>query len=214
MWMLLTCGIWGYVGTLDEQIQVAIVAMSNQLDAWYKRRHERNPQKQLTRVHMRKSRIGTHADPACKTKGAETYGLFLFLMDILSTSMGLVPDPGKADLLLRGGRALDEMLQIFRAADFRLTADEQTRAWNAYLRFLRLTQGIPDMDAPKRHMVLHMLERLPDLGNPSKYANWRDESLNKDLKKSCRGVSQLTFERGLYCRMRAWLKHIFMVGES
>ena len=58
---------------------------------------------------------------------------------------------------------------------------------------------------PKHHGVWHMLRNQSLHGNPSRYSNWRDESLNKVLKDSCRNLSQLTFERVLLLKMRATL---------
>ena len=57
-------------------------------------------------------------------------------------------------------------------------------------------------------MLMHVLQRMPNLGNPRFYANWMDETLNKHLKHSCRMVSQVNFERSLYIRMRELLKRL------
>ena len=70
------------------------------------------------------------------------------------------------------------------------------------------TETEEEMLIPKRHMAMHILERMIDLGNPKAYANWHDEDLNRDLKLSCRKVSQMHFERSLYVRMREWLKRV------
>jgi hypothetical protein len=59
-----------------------------------------------------------------------------------------------------------------------------------------------DVFTPKHHLCFHLVANLSRHGNPSFYANWRDESLNRVLKACCRNVSQRTFEASLLLRMR------------
>ena len=88
----------------------------------------------------------------------------------------------------------------------RLSAADQAQSWHFYQSFIQATVGEQECELPKRHMLLHVLQRMPSLGNPRFYANWCDEGLNKRLKCACRLVSQVNFERSLYCRMRELLK--------
>ena len=158
---------------------------------------------------MTKGRVGENNDRKCKTKGAETWGFMLFLIDVLEANAARLPP--EAIALARAGRALEDMILIWRAADVRLTIDEIQRSFDAYKRFLRLTSDLGDemsMLIPKRHVILHLLERLHDQGNPRFYANWYDETLNRHLKANCRAVSQITFEPSIYVRMRALLERL------
>ena len=70
------------------------------------------------------------------------------------------------------------------------------------MRLLSLTANFEDMQAPKRHIVLHLLRRVPFLGNPRFYATWTDEGLNKVLKAATRGVSQATVELNVLGNMK------------
>ena len=56
--------------------------------------------------------------------------------------------------------------------------------------------------APKHHMMFHLVAKSLEHGNPSYYANWTDEALNRTLKSGCQGVSQRTFETSALLRMR------------
>ena len=58
---------------------------------------------------------------------------------------------------------------------------------------------------PKHHLVAHALLRARGHGNPSRYATWVDESLNKTLKAACRATSQFAFENSVLTRMQALL---------
>ncbi len=58
---------------------------------------------------------------------------------------------------------------------------------------------------PKHHLTFHLLANIHYLGNPTKYATWRDESLNKLLKSACRNASHLRFDISVLLRMRELL---------
>lgn len=58
---------------------------------------------------------------------------------------------------------------------------------------------------PKMHLACHLVRRVDYLGNPRLYATWADESANKTLKLSCRGASQITFEKTVLSRMHVVL---------
>ncbi len=55
---------------------------------------------------------------------------------------------------------------------------------------------------PKHHISYHLLAALERNGNPTWYANWVDETLNRTLKAVCKNVSQACFETVVLLRMR------------
>jgi hypothetical protein len=61
---------------------------------------------------------------------------------------------------------------------------------------------------PKFHIVFHLIFDISFFGNPSLYATWYDEALNKLLKSTCRQTSQSTFERSVLIRMRELLSKL------
>jgi hypothetical protein len=201
VWMVINSGVFGRVGTQDERIQIAIIALGNMLNHWYKRRHSANPLEKLTRITtFKRGRVGDPGDPQCKTKGAETWGFMLFLLDVMHTHLARLPD--NARRVMDAGLALKGLMDLFDAAGPRLTSVEIQQAWDFYSRFGALTDDDEDFAMPKRHVALHLLERLPDLGNPKVYANWLNEAYNKHMKLACRTTNQFTFETSLYTRMR------------
>jgi len=130
----------------------------------------------------------------------------LFLLDMLEQLWHRMPDVRRAQRLLKAGRALEELLNIWRQAGMRLSAAEQVHSWDCFQRFIVSTEPEPDCMIPKRHQFLHILQRIPDMGNPKRYANWMDETLNRHLKQVCRHASQTSFEASIYRRMREWLR--------
>ena len=63
-----------------------------------------------------------------------------------------------------------------------------------------------DQYVPKHHAFYHLLRNSAWQGNPTLYANWEDEALNKVLKGCCRNISQLRFEDNVLLRMRELLR--------
>ena len=68
--------------------------------------------------------------------------------------------------------------------------EELIDIWKAVLK--TVSGGF--LDEPKTHMILHMILRSRDLGNPRFYSAFLDESLNKTLKRSLKLVHQSCFE--------------------
>ena len=83
---------------------------------------------------------------------------------------------------------------------------EQQKAMDKWLSHLTHTQKDQRLQLPKRHLIVHLIQDIVKFGNPRLYACWLDESLNRDLKLSCRTVSQSTFETFLLLRMRERMK--------
>ena len=62
------------------------------------------------------------------------------------------------------------------------------------------------MHTPKRHLCTHLLSNLAKHGNPRMYSTWMDESLNKQIKKCCRELSQTTFDIVLLASVKELFK--------
>jgi len=139
---------------------------------------------------------GEAGDPKFKFKGAETWGLTLFLVDMLDRyGDALGPD---ASRLLAAGQAVRDMCLIFDTSGRML--GEAALVWDLYKRFCALTPECGHL--PKRHALLHLLQDAARFGNPRFYANWTDESRNHMLKRCCRTVAQARFEERVLLNMR------------
>jgi hypothetical protein len=84
--------------------------------------------------------------------------------------------------------------------------EELQLIYDSFKRYCSLAECFEGLQKPKQHMVLHMLREVRWFGNVRLYATWVDESLNKDLKKACRGVSSSTFEVSVLSNMRGFLQ--------
>ena len=64
--------------------------------------------------------VGTHAKPKCKTKGAETWSLLLFLVDELTRLQGRVGE--NSQRLMQAGRCLSDMVFLWRQCPWSVSA--------------------------------------------------------------------------------------------
>ena len=119
-------------------------------------------------------------------------GLLLFLEDIAAKSLRFLGPTGP--VFLEAARCLIRMVTIFKESGARLPQRAIDECFTCYGRYCDLPQQM-DVLQPKRHLLWHLLADLDCCGNPSFYATWQDEALNKLLKKTTREVSQTTFEQ-------------------
>ena len=145
--------------------------------------------------------VGEHADRKLKTKGAETWGVFLFLIDELK----LHPVPNRRNLV-EAATCVADVLQLWSTSAWVLTPSQIQTSFTKWSRFLALAVDIDDLHIPKTHMSMHLMRDLDWFGNPRYFANWVDESLNKTLRLACRHISQFTFDPCILSAMRELLK--------
>jgi hypothetical protein len=78
-------------------------------------------------------------------------------------------------------------------------------AMDLYVRHIGLLV-VFESYTPKHHLLFHLLQKSDFHGNPSYYATWLDESLNKTLKSACKNACSAIFEGSTLLRMRELLK--------
>eukprot|EP00972_Heterocapsa_arctica_P114074 16440613-Heterocapsa_arctica.AAC.1 len=93
--------------------------------------------------------VGDPSDKKCKTKGAETWGLLLFLVDTLRGNTARLD--AEATVLADAGQALVELVSIFDEGGARLTPGEIQGCFDAWKRHCSLTETMLELRVPKRH---------------------------------------------------------------
>jgi hypothetical protein len=85
VWRLLTAGVWGsFESNEGEAFKVAVMCFRHELFQWYEARARAHRDECLTRVaDFVPSMLGSKGKKALKTKAAETYGILLFLADMV-----------------------------------------------------------------------------------------------------------------------------------
>ena len=200
VWFLVLEGAFGRVGAQEDQVQYAILALARELDTWYKTRHKADVLEKLTRIKQFSKRIiGEPSQRKLATKGAETWGFVLFLIDVMKARRSALPSV--VNRYIEAGESIVRLMTIFDEAGVNLKPFEIQECYDVWKRYCSLTADLPDLLQPKRHLVLHILEHLPQKGNPKYYATWMDEALNRTLKAACRQLSQSSFEATILCHM-------------
>jgi len=132
---------------------------------WYRQRHQQHPTERLTRVgSLTRKMLGDPGDRHLKTKGADTWGILLFVTDMLDKHQGRLP--GDAHRLRVAGMSLTQMVELFGAHGVRMPPAAIQACFDLYERHMALTDSIPELLFPKRHIIMHMLEATPYFGNP------------------------------------------------
>ena len=126
IWKLIDNGVYGNVGTRAETLHAAILVLRSSLMRFYVRYKKEHPREDVTRVaDFTTKMVGSIGEPKLKTKGAETWGVALFLISELRNHRGM-PD---GDRLIRAGECLERIVRIWKAHDWtmpRPAAEENT----------------------------------------------------------------------------------------
>jgi hypothetical protein len=201
VWAFINAGIWSAAGNMDDRLAGAALVLRHKLIAFYKA----NRAARLTEVNdVTVKMLGTHAKKKLKFKAAETFGVLRFLVQQLEEHAGAI---ASGPQLLEAAAALVSIVDTLDLSGVVIPASDIQKAFDFFKRQCVLTEHIEELLIPKRHMFLHMLHELHFFGNARLYATWKDESLNKSVKKCCKNVSQSTFEASVLADMRQLLRN-------
>jgi hypothetical protein len=110
LWYILLSGMYGAIGTAEENLAAALLGLRHDLMQWYKDSSGEFPY--LTRLSdLTAKMIGKPLARRCKTKGAETWGFMLFLISVLTRSSAFFGAGGAA--YLTAGRHLKRVVDIW-----------------------------------------------------------------------------------------------------
>ena len=100
------------MGTADENLQRSVLILRSHLFNFYNEYEAAHPGKTLTRLSdLTAKMVGTKADPKCRTKGAETYGVAPFLVGFLAKHIDFLGAGCKR--MRRAGYVLLKMIEIW-----------------------------------------------------------------------------------------------------
>ena len=204
VWCFLLSGIFCRLGSIEEKVNVGCKVICSSLQVFYTRYDKANPTKPLTRIHnFSKKHVGNNEDRALKTKGAQTWVFLLWCQEVLKANPGL-PDWAN---LSEATSSLVSLVELWRGAGKNLSEVEYRTSVDFWTVFLGVTNGWDDLKLPKRHLTTHLVVSSSFFGNPVRFANWQDESLNRVFRATCRLTSQKTFESSVMPRMWYLLRH-------
>ena len=113
IWALLASGVYGFTSRAEDAIVSNMLVMRRNLFDFYKRHHVQFPNAVLTQVSdWLPSMIGSFTEQKCKTKGAETWGICLFVIDELCKFQARVDGWQRLE---RAGRCLEGLVLVWRS---------------------------------------------------------------------------------------------------
>ena len=201
VWDLVDSKVYCSRSTAEETMETSARLIDHELKAFYSA-HRSTTGRPLTTVTMSKQMLNQKARKL-KTKGAQTWGVCLYLVQKLEKAGSIVPGSRRK---IAAGQAICELVKHWDGCGAVMTAAECQISLDLWKRHLLYTKDDDRVKVPKRHLVYHLISKIPYFGNPRTYACWRDEGLNRELKRSCRTTSQQTFEVLLLLRFRQRLR--------
>ena len=135
----------------EERIDTARLALKHRLDKWYKARHALDPLENLTRVaDLTRKMMGEFGGKKLKVKGAEPWGVLLFLVHAgNAVARRLSPE---AKQFVESGQCLIGLVTCFatNARNGPAMPTDQIDLWYSfYSRYLFLTKDVPYVIFPK-----------------------------------------------------------------
>ncbi|CAE7583635.1 unnamed protein product [Symbiodinium microadriaticum] len=149
------------------------------------------------------SMIGNQDTYNLSAKAAESHGLLKFVLWLLhkySDEFAKQQDDLARKLALltaaaEAAHAMDDVLML----EFRqFTRHHCQMLLQLYLRFLTLYLKAGGVWRPKCHLLVHMIQRAADRGNPRLYSTYRDESLNGTIAKIARSAHRRTWSNVIH----------------
>lgn len=136
IWALLLSGVYGSKGAAGDALDNNMLAMRTALMAFYCDHKQLFPADNLTQVgEWLPSMVGSKTDPRCKTKGAETWGILLFVIAELRKHASKIENHIR---LLRAGESLERMVRIWQTQPWVMSqtaiADPSFVSDNSWLR--------------------------------------------------------------------------------
>ena len=139
--------------------------MKHSLMGWRRQRHRLHPEERLTRVgNLTRRMLGDPSDTQLKTKGADTWDVLLFTAATLAANQDRLP--AAASRLLEAARACIGMVDVVSRTGGHMPPVATRSSRELYERRLALTDVMPELAVPKRHIVMRMIETMPVFGNP------------------------------------------------
>lgn len=182
LWRLILVDAWGTSATSEQLHQLSALQIRNELWAWYREQRRAHPEREIAQVSDFNVRmLGKPNHQTLTTKAAETKWLVPFVLGLLRKYRGAF-DSSEAGALIGSGASLQELFDIMETSPRELPPQVVQRLYDAAKKHIVLAKqaGVPLK--PKHHLLLHMVSRAAEFGNPDAYSTFEDESINKLVK--------------------------------
>jgi hypothetical protein len=193
-------------GNLYEADRIHLKLLRLRSDLWlhYKSMQRADPtwRKKASQVwNLTIKMLGKEWNPVVNCKASESRHLLDFCVGLVEAHQHhLSAEEGR--FLLLSGKAAQQVNQIIRESPRLMTAADQQRLMDAYLRHCSMFFRAGGWAVPKHHLMIHCLQRISYLGNPRFYTCYLDESMNGVVVKIARSCHRMTFMRSVHNKFR------------
>lgn len=200
IWALLDAHIWATPGhTETEKVLNGLRTIQHHLSRFYKKYDQEHRDDTLSRVsRLSPKMVGFGAKRKLKAKAKETHGIAMFLVEFLPLFLNQLGCRGQQ--ILDAGTILLTFLRTMKNSSDRISVQEQQTLLDMYKKYLHLASTL-GLTSPKTHLMLHLILRAFEQGNPVKYQTFIDEALNSTLKRSLARCHQANFENMALCKV-------------
>ena len=181
--------------------RISVLLLRAELWRFYGKYDKEHPKQRLTRVGtITLSMLGTSTKQNLKTKGHETWGLVLFVVDLLKKH------PGKVHMqsqMLRAGNALVKIIQLAKAVppgDI-VPVPLLQEMFDCMKVHLKLCKVLGIEAKPKHHQFVHLILQQVHLGSFRGYWNFKDEADNRELASIARSSHRMRFHSRVFDKL-------------
>jgi hypothetical protein len=185
LWELIKTDAWDTRAVGKDLHSLSVQHIKSSLWTWYSDQRRLRPDTDITEVQNFTLAMmgGTPSTRSLHTKAAETKGLVPFVLHLLRTKFGSFAPDSSIEALIDAGAALQTYFELLESEPRNVSAAGLQAMFDAVKQHIALSKlaGI-DMK-PKHHLMIHLVSRTAEHGNPGYYATFTDEGINHLLKK-------------------------------
>ena len=169
--------------------------LRNGLQNFYKTYKRANPREDITEmVDITPSMFGTsRSEKFGPVKAAEMKHMVPFCLSLLAKFATNLGDAHSAKLT-HIGESFQVLIAVMRDNKINVPNLERQKMFDAVARLCHYWDSVGINAKPKRHLLLHLVERTAYQGNPAYYACWMDETLNKTLAAVGQAAHRMVWE--------------------
>jgi hypothetical protein len=151
---------------------------------WYSKQRLEDPGRQISELQDFTVAMlgGKPSSQALSIKAMEAKGLVPFVVDLLSRNRAVLPT-AIGGSLIGAGEALVEYFSLMDECPRVVPPAALQRMYDCMKRHVSLSRMAKVPMKPKHHMCMHLVGNTARDGNPSYYATFTDEGINRALKK-------------------------------
>ena len=109
--------------------------------------------------------LGDPTNKQLKTKGAETWGVLILTEDTRAATQHRLL--AASSRFLEAARALIGMVEVLNRTGVHMPPVDISSCRELYERHLTLTDDMPELAVPKRHILMHIVEDYARVRQPS-----------------------------------------------